>query len=81
MSNEKTSDTNNKWPDGELDVLVVGAGFHGLYQLYQLRKRGFSVKLVDSAPGIGGTWYWNCYPGARVSLGKYFLNKFKETFL
>lgn len=66
MSNEKNSDTNNKWPDGDLDALVVGAGFHGLYQLYQLRKRGFSVKLVDSAPGIGGTWYWNCYPGARV---------------
>ena len=66
MSTEKNSDTNKKWPDGDLDVLVVGAGFHGLYQLYQLRKRGFSVKVVESAPGVGGTWYWNCYPGARV---------------
>ncbi|KAF9464913.1 cyclohexanone monooxygenase [Collybia nuda] len=49
-----------------LDALVVGAGFSGIYQLYQLRKRGFSVKIFEAAGGLGGTWYWNCYPGARV---------------
>jgi cation diffusion facilitator CzcD-associated flavoprotein CzcO len=50
----------------KLDVLIVGAGFNGLYQLYQLRKRGYSVGVIDAAPELGGTWYWNCYPGARV---------------
>ena len=49
-----------------LDALIVGGGFNGLYQLYQLRKQGFSVQLVDAGAGLGGVWYWNCYPGARV---------------
>ncbi len=49
-----------------LDALVVGAGFSGLHQLEQLRARGFDVKLWEEAPGLGGVWYWNCYPGARV---------------
>ena len=50
----------------ELDVLIVGAGFAGVYQLHQLRKRGFNVRIVDAAATLGGIWYWNCYPGARV---------------
>lgn len=50
----------------ELDVLVVGAGFAGLYQIDQLRKRGHTVHAFESASGLGGVWYWNCYPGARV---------------
>lgn len=49
----------------ELDVLVVGAGFSGLYQLDRLRQMGFSVKAYEAAPALGGVWYWNCYPGAR----------------
>ncbi len=48
-----------------LDVLVVGAGFSGLYQLDRLRDLGFSVKIFEAAPRLGGVWYWNCYPGAR----------------
>ncbi|KAJ9606509.1 hypothetical protein H2200_009470 [Cladophialophora chaetospira] len=48
----------------ELDALVVGAGFAGIYQLYSLRKLGHSVKIIDRAGGVGGTWYWNRYPGA-----------------
>ena len=49
-----------------LDALVVGAGFSGLYQLHCLRDRlGLSVKVVEAAPDLGGTWYWNRYPGAR----------------
>jgi cyclohexanone monooxygenase len=51
---------------GELDAVVIGAGFAGLYQLYQLRKRGFSVRVIEAGAEIGGIWYWNCYPGARV---------------
>jgi cation diffusion facilitator CzcD-associated flavoprotein CzcO len=49
-----------------LDALVVGAGVAGLYQLYRLRELGFSVRAVDAAADVGGTWYWNAYPGARV---------------
>ncbi|ETT25288.1 cyclohexanone monooxygenase [Rhodococcus aetherivorans] len=48
------------------DVLIVGAGFAGLYQLDKLRKIGYDVHAVESAGGLGGVWYWNCYPGARV---------------
>ena len=49
----------------KLDALVIGAGVAGLYQLYQLRNQGLNVKLVDTATDVGGTWYWNRYPGAR----------------
>src|SRR5947209_18435822 len=49
-----------------LDALVIGAGFSGLYQLLCLRDRlGLSVKDLEAAPDLGGTWYWNRYPGAR----------------
>jgi cyclohexanone monooxygenase len=47
-------------------VLVVGAGFAGLYQLDRLRRLGFSVKVFEAGTELGGIWYWNCYPGARV---------------
>ncbi len=48
------------------DALVIGAGFSGLYQLYCLRdKLGLSVRVIEAAPEVGGTWYWNRYPGAR----------------
>lgn len=49
-----------------LDVLVVGAGFAGLYQLYRLRKLGFNVQVVEAEPDLGGVWQANRYPGARV---------------
>jgi cation diffusion facilitator CzcD-associated flavoprotein CzcO len=50
----------------ELDALVIGAGFAGLYQLYRLRDRlGLSVRALEAGGGVGGTWYWNRYPGAR----------------
>ena len=50
----------------ELDALVIGAGFAGLYQLMCLRDRlGLSVKALEAGGGVGGTWYWNRYPGAR----------------
>jgi cation diffusion facilitator CzcD-associated flavoprotein CzcO len=51
---------------GHFDALVIGAGFSGLYQLLCLRDRlGLSVKVLESGAGVGGTWYWNRYPGAR----------------
>ncbi|QSZ28556.1 hypothetical protein DSL72_003054 [Monilinia vaccinii-corymbosi] len=49
-----------------LDALIVGAGLSGLYQLHSLRKLGYSCKVVEEAGGLGGVWYWNNYPGARV---------------
>lgn len=50
----------------DIDALVIGAGFSGLYLLNKLRERGFDARLVDAAAAPGGIWYWNCYPGARV---------------
>jgi acetone monooxygenase len=47
----------------KLDAVVVGAGVAGLYQLYRLREQGLSVRAVDAASGVGGTWYWNLYKG------------------
>ncbi len=49
-----------------LDVLIIGAGFSGLYLLDRLREHGFNVHLVEAGSGVGGIWHWNCYPGARV---------------
>lgn len=57
---------NNSSQASELDTLVIGAGFAGLYQLLGLRDRlGLSVRALEAGGGVGGTWYWNRYPGAR----------------
>jgi cation diffusion facilitator CzcD-associated flavoprotein CzcO len=50
----------------ELDALIVGAGFGGVYQLKVMRDAGYKVKLVEHGADYGGVWYWNRYPGARV---------------
>ncbi|HZR14841.1 MAG TPA: NAD(P)/FAD-dependent oxidoreductase [Acidimicrobiia bacterium] len=55
----------------DVDVLVVGAGITGIYQLYRAREAGFSVQLVEAGAGVGGTWYWNRYPGARFDSESY----------
>jgi cation diffusion facilitator CzcD-associated flavoprotein CzcO/acetyl esterase/lipase len=52
----------------QIDVAVVGAGFAGLYALHRLRKAGFATVLLDEADDVGGTWYWNRYPGARCDI-------------
>ncbi|NPV19717.1 flavin-containing monooxygenase [Bradyrhizobium aeschynomenes] len=54
-----------------LDAVVIGAGVAGLYQLYRLREQGLSVRAIDAASGVGGTWYWNRYPGARFDSEAY----------
>ena len=54
--------------DRPLDVAVVGAGFAGLYLLHRLRGLGFSVRVFEAAEDVGGTWYWNRYPGARCDV-------------
>jgi cyclohexanone monooxygenase len=50
------------------DIVIVGAGFSGLYMLHRARALGLSARVFDDAGGVGGTWYWNRYPGARVDV-------------
>ena len=54
--------------DQVLDAVVVGAGFAGLYALHKLRGQGLSVRVIEAAPELGGTWYYNRYPGARCDV-------------
>ncbi len=49
----------------DFDAIVIGAGVSGLYQLYKLRELGLTVRVFETGTGVGGTWYWNRYPGAR----------------
>ena len=52
----------------KLDVLIVGAGFGGMYMLFKLRELGLKALIVEAGKGVGGTWYWNRYPGARCDV-------------
>ena len=52
----------------DCDVVVVGAGFAGLYQVHRLHRAGYRVRAFEKAPDVGGTWYWNRYPGARCDI-------------
>ncbi len=56
---------------GQFDAIVIGAGVAGLYQLYRLRELGLSVRVYETGTGVGGTWYWNRYPGARFDSESY----------
>ena len=58
-------------PGLDVDVVVVGAGFSGLYLLHELRRLGFSSRVLESADDVGGTWYWNRYPGAACDVESY----------
>ena len=49
----------------DFDAVIIGAGVSGLYQLYRLRELGLRVRVFETGTGVGGTWYWNRYPGAR----------------
>ena len=55
----------------QFDAIIIGAGVTGLYQLYRLRQRGLSVRIFEDGSGVGGTWYWNRYPGARFDSESY----------
>ena len=57
--------------DEEYDVIIIGAGMSGLYQLYRLRELGMRVLVLEAGTGVGGTWYWNRYPGARFDSESY----------
>ena len=51
-----------------VDVVIVGAGFAGMYMLHRLRGLGMSARVFEAGSGVGGTWYWNRYPGARCDV-------------
>ena len=52
----------------QIDMIIVGAGFAGLYMIHRAREAGLSVRCFEIGSGVGGTWYWNRYPGARVDI-------------
>ena len=52
----------------EFDAVIVGAGVSGLYALHHLRELGFTAHVIEAGDGVGGTWYWNRYPGARCDV-------------
>src|SRR6202042_856329 len=60
VAHETTTDTTV-----DFDAIIVGAGVSGLYQLYKLRELGLQVRVFETGTNVGGTWYWNRYPGAR----------------
>ena len=62
------SEATNGGTTHQVDVAVVGAGFAGLYLLHRLRKAGFTAVVLEEAGDVGGTWYWNRYPGARCDI-------------
>ena len=63
-----TSQALNTSPAAPLDMAIIGAGFAGMYMMHVLRKAGFRVHTVEAGTGVGGTWYWNRYPGARCDV-------------
>jgi cation diffusion facilitator CzcD-associated flavoprotein CzcO len=58
-------------PAEDFDAVIIGAGVSGLYQLYRLRQLGLRVRVFETGTGVGGTWYWNRYPGARFDSESY----------
>ncbi len=64
---ETSTDTSNE-TETDVDVVVAGAGFAGMYLAYRLRELGFSMQGFETADDVGGTWYWNRYPGARCDV-------------
>jgi len=64
----------------DYDVVVVGAGFAGMYAIHVLRQQGFTARAYEKGDGVGGTWFWNRYPGARVDIQscEYMYTKFAE---
>ena len=62
MNSQKLSPPSSNY---DLDAVIVGAGFAGMYMLYRLRNLGLTAQVLEAGDGVGGTWYWNRYPGAR----------------
>ncbi len=69
MSASPTGDSRSAVPD--FDAIIIGAGLSGMYQLYRLRELGYRVRVFETGTDVGGTWYWNRYPGARFDSESY----------
>ena len=65
------SDRAKKAEPVDFDAIIIGAGISGLYQLYRLRELGLRARVFETGTGVGGTWYWNRYPGARFDSESY----------
>lgn len=68
MTTSAAPDRHNKPGGVDYDVVIIGAGFAGMYQLHKLRQMGMSAHIFETGDDVGGTWYWNRYPGARVDI-------------
>lgn len=68
MSKGRIVTRANGTNDSNLDAVVVGAGFAGMYMLHRLRRAGFKTLVIETGGDVGGTWYWNRYPGARCDI-------------
>ncbi len=67
----KTDQKSSEEPELDFDAIVIGAGMSGMYLLYRLRELGLRVRVLEAGTGVGGTWYWNRYPGARFDSESY----------
>ncbi len=54
--------------DNRYDIIIVGAGFAGMYMLHRARQMGLSARVLEAGSGVGGIWYWNRYPGALCDI-------------
>ena len=70
-ASQGTQARNGAAPALDYDAIIIGAGMSGLYQLYRLRELGMRVRVFEAGTGVGGTWYWNRYPGARFDSESY----------
>ncbi len=68
MTDVQTAPEDSAEITATYDAVIVGAGFAGMYMLHKLRGLGFTARVYDAAGGVGGTWYWNRYPGARCDV-------------
>jgi len=70
-ASRETQAPNHATPVMDYDAIIIGAGMSGMYQLIRLRKLGMRVRVFEAGTGVGGTWYWNRYPGARFDSESY----------
>jgi cation diffusion facilitator CzcD-associated flavoprotein CzcO len=70
-ASQETQTRNGAAPALDYDAIIIGAGMSGMYQLYRLRELGMRVRVFEAGTGVGGTWYWNRYPGARFDSESY----------
>ncbi|MCC8937209.1 NAD(P)/FAD-dependent oxidoreductase [Bradyrhizobium sp. Arg68] len=71
MAAQRQDTTPSQTAALDYDVIVIGAGLSGMYQLYRLRELGLKTRVFEAGTGVGGTWYWNRYPGARFDSESY----------